>query len=86
VSICDNYTIEKPKDNSEAWMLACTSECHQRWLEMRLWINREQVDMQIHHSKAGRLPHTDFDGQPEYRDEVKSIHVIQMVNMVEDEP
>jgi hypothetical protein len=84
VSFCDNYTFVKPKNKKPAYALAFTSQCHERRLEIRLWINREPIALGRHDCKIARICRTDLDGPQEYSDEVIELHALHEVSMVED--
>jgi len=67
----DNYTVVRPevtrgKDN----LLAFTSERHEKRVELRLWINGQQMDLQRREAKNDRISTPDDNGHPDYVNEI----------------
>jgi len=49
---CDKYTCDPPDYKSSAYVLSCTSELHDKRLEMRLWIDREPQKLTRHRCQS----------------------------------
>lgn len=82
----DRYTIIQPENGTSTYTLACASDCHERRLEIRLWVNREPVKLERHVCTEARLDHTDGDSQFDYPHEVFGLHAIHQFSMVEEKP
>jgi hypothetical protein len=82
----DKYTIIQPENGRPTYTLACISDCHERRLEIRLWVNREPVKLKHHLCTEARLCYTDGDSQFEYPHEVIGLHAIHQFSMVEEKP
>jgi hypothetical protein len=82
----DNYTFIEPENGKSTYTLACASDCHERRLEIRLWVNREPVKLERHLCTEARLCYTDSDNQLEYPHEVVGLHAIHHFSMVEEKP
>jgi hypothetical protein len=83
---CDKYTVIQPENGRSTYTLACASDCHERRLEIRLWVNREPVKLERHLCTEARLCHTDGDSQFDYPNEVFGLHAIHQFSMVEEKP
>jgi hypothetical protein len=83
---CDKYTVIKPENGKPTFNLACVSDRHERRLEIRLWVNREPVELKRHFCTEPRLRRTDNDSKSEYPHEVIGLHAIHQYSMVEDKP
>jgi hypothetical protein len=44
-------------------MLACTTERHEVRVEIRLWVNRKLIPLELLDRTSARLTHIDTDGQ-----------------------
>jgi hypothetical protein len=84
VSFCDNYIVDNPEDRNERRILSCTSQCHEMRLDIRLWVNRRPISLQLHKCRTARLSHSDPEGHPEYHDEIAAVHAFHEVNMFDD--
>ena len=84
----DTYTEEAPGENEDQYTLVCVSERHHQKLEMRLWVNRDPVNMRAWrhvYSTDDRICHEKTDFQGTFQDEIHPLFTSFPVT-IEDKP
>lgn len=80
----DKYT-KTPDDGKPAYVFTCTSEVHEKRLEIRVWIDRKPQKLRLHECKSHRLSHGNHP--VEYPHEVCALHVLKEdIEFDEDRP